>query len=175
MATFCHVLQATNYHSIRGIVGNMLQSKAKAAIRAHLRAASGGTDTQQFRVRVAKKSGVGARTIGTMMSDEGGNPTLSNIEAVAEAIGLTPAEFLSMPGRDHQQTSEYQLNQLQAEYNSSDGSTKELVGLLLEASNSKTLDKDTSAALLVLARKLVHAKPLTDQTKLRNHLQNRDK
>ncbi len=96
MATSCHDMQATICHGFGCIVGNMLQSDAKEAIRANLRLASGGTDTQQFRDRIAKKSGVSPRTIGTMMSD-GGNPRLDNIEAVANAIGKSASELLINP------------------------------------------------------------------------------
>jgi hypothetical protein len=59
---------------------------------------SGGTDTQAFRERIAKKTGgvVSARTIGTMLSAAGtGNPTLANIEAVALALNLSASELLA--------------------------------------------------------------------------------
>ncbi|MCK2095204.1 hypothetical protein [Thauera aromatica] len=75
----------------------MLPNKAKQTLAANLRLLSGGTDTQAFRERIAKKTGgeVSARTIGTMMSSTTGNPTLANIEAVATALSMTVAELLT--------------------------------------------------------------------------------
>lgn len=75
----------------------MLPNKAKQTLAANLRLLSGGTDTQAFRERIAKKTGgeVSARTIGTMMSSTAGNPTLANVEAVATALNMTVAELLT--------------------------------------------------------------------------------
>lgn len=75
----------------------MLPSRAKQSLARNLRKISGGTDTQGFRERLSKKTGgaVSPRTIGTMMSEDSGNPTLANIEAVAVALGMTISELLS--------------------------------------------------------------------------------
>lgn len=75
----------------------MLPSHAKKLLADNLRLLSGGTDTQAFRVRIAKRAGgaVSARTIGSMMSPTAGNPTLQNIEAVADALGVTIASLFS--------------------------------------------------------------------------------
>lgn len=75
----------------------MLPSHAKKLLADNLRLLSGGTDTQAFRERIAKRTGgaVSARTIGSMMSATSGNPTLQNIEAVAEALGVSIANLFS--------------------------------------------------------------------------------
>lgn len=73
----------------------MLPIKAKRILAANLRILSGGTDTQAFRLRVEKKSGVSARTIGYMLSESSGNPTLANLESVADALGVTIGELLT--------------------------------------------------------------------------------
>jgi transcriptional regulator with XRE-family HTH domain len=73
----------------------MLPSRAKQILAANIRLHSGGTDTQSFREKIEKKSGVSARTIGNMMSDNDVSPTLSNIEAVAAALNTDVATLLS--------------------------------------------------------------------------------
>ncbi|MCK9985666.1 MAG: hypothetical protein AzoDbin1_02138 [Azoarcus sp.] len=76
----------------------MLPSKAKSILATNLRTLSGGTDTQAFREKIAKKTGgdVSARTIGNMMSvNYPGNPTLANLEAVANALDVTVGELLT--------------------------------------------------------------------------------
>lgn len=81
----------------------MLPSRAKQILAANIRRHSGGTDTQAFREKIEKKSGVSARTIGNMMSDNDVSPTLSNIEAVANALNTDVATLLSdrssLPGQ----------------------------------------------------------------------------
>ena len=99
---------------------------------------------------------------------------------IASALGvelkwLRTGEGNKLAQKPIQEAAVKQLSTVQQNYDQSDSSTRELVDLLLEASTANTLDAETSAALLTLTRQLVHAKPLTNQTKLRNHLQNRDK
>lgn len=74
----------------------MLPTNSKKFLSENLRSSNGGTDTQAFRERIAKKTGgsVSARTIGNMVSGSG-NPTLESIESVAEALGVSAAELLS--------------------------------------------------------------------------------
>lgn len=119
----------------------MLPNKAKQTLAANLRLLSGGTDTQAFRERIAKKTGgeVSARTIGSMMSASAGNPTLANIEAVAAALNVTLrdlfTEGLGRTACNGEQTQQPRalaaLDQLQARYAAADPATRTLVDLAL--------------------------------------------
>lgn len=73
----------------------MLPSDSKKALAANLRRYSGGTDTQAFRAKLETRSGVAARTIGNMMSDNEISPTLANIDRIAKALGCTAADLLT--------------------------------------------------------------------------------
>lgn len=119
----------------------MLPNKAKQTLAANLRLLSGGTDTQAFRERIAKKTGgeVSARTIGSMMSASTGNPTLANIEAVAAALNVTVSDLftegLGRAAHEGEQTQASRalaaLDELQARYAAADPATRTLVDLAL--------------------------------------------
>lgn len=81
----------------------MLPNKTKRILAANLRLLSGGSDTRTFRDHIHKKSGVAPRTIGYMLSEDDGNPTLESIEKLANAVGYTVAQLLTENlGRDSQ-------------------------------------------------------------------------
>lgn len=134
----------------------MLPNKAKQTLAANLRLLSGGTDTQAFRERIAKKTGggVSARTIGSMMSASTGNPTLANIEAVAAALNVTLSDLFSEGlGRTAGEAEQTQppraqpsLDKLQARYAAADPATRTLVDLAL-ADPDQPVPEDLSPSL----------------------------
>lgn len=71
-----------------------LSEDARGALSQNLRALMAGSRTLTDRPTLAKRSGVAARTIGSMAQGDG-NPTLANVEAVATAYGLELWEILN--------------------------------------------------------------------------------
>lgn len=94
MAINCPDLQATNYPAQSVRYRSMLPTSIKAVLAQNLNSLMKQHPLLKDRFSLEKRSGVSARTIGSMKSGKG-NPTLENIDAVARAYKLTPAEILS--------------------------------------------------------------------------------
>lgn len=154
----------------------MLPSRAKQSLARNLRKISGGTDTQGFRERLSKKTGgaVSPRTIGTMMSEDSGNPTLANIEAVASALGLTISELLADDSVAKETRGSYSASlsadsspeaaRLIERYLSADPATRALIDIALGQTNREIPHglSDSLATLVASARDYI-AKQLKAQ------------
>ena len=105
MAIYCHTVKQ---HIANGFFYDGLAMKSREILAKNLRLLMQNSAKYKNRPSLAAAAGLSARTIGYMRQKTGGNPTLKNIEAVAEIFDLEVWELLI----DHAQAKKRLLSKI---------------------------------------------------------------